>query len=188
MSALRRRLSLAQARDLHHAPNMTPMVDVVMVILVFFMASSAVLGPEWFIKSALPVRSASAGVATDTLRLEFTLRSVAVEGDGARTAGDQTGAGPSHAGAAARASTRTPTQTLVTGESLTDAPLSALASRLEQLAKDNAGREIAVLLKPDAGVPMQDLVFSHDACNRLGIAKVGMTPLPDAGGITPPSK
>ncbi|MCC6969590.1 MAG: biopolymer transporter ExbD [Phycisphaerales bacterium] len=169
MSALRRRLSLAQARGLHHAPNMTPMVDVVMVILVFFMASSAVLGPEWFIKSALPVRSASAGTATDTLRLEFTLRSVPSDSDGASTAG-----------AAARASTRT----VVTGESLTDAPLSALALRLEQLAKDNAGREIAVLLKPDANVPMQDLVFAHDACNRLGIAKVGMTPLSDERGTT----
>lgn len=184
MSALRRRNSLAQARGLHHAPNMTPMVDVVMVILVFFMASSAVLGPEWFIKSALPVRVAGAGVATDTLRLEFTLRSVPIDDNGANTAGAQAGDESSRTGAAARASTRT----VVTGESLTDAPLAALASRLEQLTKDNAGREIAVLLKPDARVPMQDLVFAHDACNRLGIAKVGMTPLSDAGGTTPPSK
>ena len=171
MSALRRRLSLAQTRDLHHAPNMTPMVDVVMVILVFFMASSAVLGPEWFIKSALPVRVPGAGVATDTLRLEFTLRSVPIDDNGANTAGVRAGS-----------------RTVVTGESLTDAPLTALASRLEQLTKENAGREIAVLLKPDARVPMQDLVFAHDACNRLGIAKVGMTPLLDAGGTTPPSK
>ena len=49
-------------------------------------------------------------------------------------------------------------------------------------------REIAVLLKPDARVPMQDLVFAHDACNRLGIAKVGMTPLSDAGGTTSPQR
>ncbi|NUQ52701.1 MAG: biopolymer transporter ExbD [Phycisphaerales bacterium] len=171
MSALRRRLSLAQARDLHHAPNMTPMVDVVMVILVFFMASSAVLGPEWFIKSALPVRVPGASVATDTFRLEFTLRSVPIDDNGANTAGVRAGS-----------------RTVVTGESLTDAPLKALVLRLEQLAKDNAGREIAVLLKPDARVPMQDLVFAHDACNRLGIAKVGMTPLSDAGGTTPPSR
>lgn len=171
----RRRRALDVA-SLHFGPNMTPMVDVVMVILVFFMASSAVLGPEWFIKSALPVRSAAAGAGTDTLRLEFTLRSVSIDDNGANTAGAQAGAESSRTGAAARASTRT----VVTGESLTDAPLTALASRLEQLAKDNAGREIAVLLKPDARVPMQDLVFAHDACNRLGIAKVGMTPLSDA--------
>ncbi len=169
MSALRRRLSLAQARDLHHAPNMTPMVDVVMVILVFFMASSAVLGPEWFIKSALPVRSAAAGAANETLRLEFTLRSA----PGDSTSPDD-GVDPNRAGQA-----RGGTRTLVTGEALDGAPLAALAARLEQLVKDNTGREVAVLLKPDARVPMQDLVFAHDACNRLGIAKVGMTPLSD---------
>lgn len=176
MSALRRRLSLAQARDLHHAPNMTPMVDVVMVILVFFMASSAVLGPEWFIKSALPVRSAAAGAPGDTLRLEFTLRSAPPERASADAAGD-----PNRSGQA-----QVVTRTLVTGESLDGAPLTALAVRLEQLVKENAGREIAVLLKPDARVPMQDLVFAHDACNRLGIAKVGMTPLSNDSATTPP--
>lgn len=178
MSALRRRLSLAQARDLHHAPNMTPMVDVVMVILVFFMASSAVLGPEWFIKSALPVRSTAAAAAGDTLRLEFTLRSSPPERASPDAAGDANRAGQSQGG----------TRTLVSGETLDGAPLTALAARLEQLVNDNTGREIAVLLKPDAQVPMQDLVFAHDACNRLGIAKVGMTPLSDASVPTAPSK
>ena len=48
--------------DLHYGPNMTPMVDVVMVILVFFMASTAVLGPEWFLRSALPVNKPKAAV------------------------------------------------------------------------------------------------------------------------------
>lgn len=43
----------------HYGPNMTPMVDVVMVILIFFMASAAILGPEWFIKSSLPVMAAA---------------------------------------------------------------------------------------------------------------------------------
>lgn len=170
MSALRRRMSLSSQRDLHHAPNMTPMVDVVMVILVFFMASSAVLGPEWFIKSAIPVRSSAASTQSDTLRLEFTMRSSPTD-DADHAAGVPGGA---------QAQKIAPTRTLVTGESLSDAPLAALATRLEQVVKENTGREIAVLLKPDARVPMQDLVFAHDVCNRLGIAKVGMTPLSDA--------
>lgn len=176
MSALRRRHSLARARDLHHAPNMTPMVDVVMVILVFFMASSAVLGPEWFIKSALPLRSSADGPAGETLRLEFALRSAPVEG-GKHPEGGPIGDQARSGGA---------TRTLVTGESLSDAPLPDLAARLEQLVAENPGREIAVLLRPDPRVPMQDLVFAHDVCNRLGIPKVGMTPLSDAGLAAPP--
>ncbi len=43
-----RRRDASQRASLHFGPNMTPMVDIVMVILVFFMASAAFVGPEWF--------------------------------------------------------------------------------------------------------------------------------------------
>ncbi len=35
-------------------PNMTPMVDVTLVILIFFMASATITGPEWFLRAGLP--------------------------------------------------------------------------------------------------------------------------------------
>ena len=35
-------------------PNMTPMVDVTLVILIFFMASASILGHEWFLRADLP--------------------------------------------------------------------------------------------------------------------------------------
>ena len=54
-----RNRSARAMHESHYGPNMTPMVDVVMVILIFFMASAAILGPEWFIKSSLPVMAAS---------------------------------------------------------------------------------------------------------------------------------
>jgi biopolymer transport protein ExbD len=41
----------ASRGTLHFGPNMTPMVDIVMVILVFFMASAAFVGPEWFLQA-----------------------------------------------------------------------------------------------------------------------------------------
>lgn len=66
----RRRSAMAQ-HDLHYGPNMTPMVDVVMVILVFFMASAAFLGPEWFLRTAIP-RPAPA--VADAERVTWTLR------------------------------------------------------------------------------------------------------------------
>ena len=50
----------------HVGPNMTPMVDVVMVILIFFMASAVVLGPEWFVPARLPKTDAVAPDAATT--------------------------------------------------------------------------------------------------------------------------
>lgn len=48
--ALRRRSVLD-----HHGPrigsSMTPMVDVVLVILIFFMGSATIVGHEWFLKA-----------------------------------------------------------------------------------------------------------------------------------------
>jgi len=35
-------------------PNMTPMVDVTLVILIFFMASASIAGHEWFLSAQLP--------------------------------------------------------------------------------------------------------------------------------------
>lgn len=35
-------------------PNMTPMVDVVLVILIFFMAATTIAGQEWFLRTELP--------------------------------------------------------------------------------------------------------------------------------------
>jgi biopolymer transport protein ExbD len=37
-------------------PNMTPMVDVVLVILIFFMAATTIAGQEWFLQTDLPER------------------------------------------------------------------------------------------------------------------------------------
>jgi biopolymer transport protein ExbD len=33
---------------------MTPMVDITLVILIFFMASATIAGPEWFLRAELP--------------------------------------------------------------------------------------------------------------------------------------
>ncbi len=55
MSRALRPRSARAMYEAYHGPNMTPMVDVVMVILIFFMASATILGPEWFLRSALPV-------------------------------------------------------------------------------------------------------------------------------------
>jgi biopolymer transport protein ExbD len=72
MSGYRRRNAQALYES-HYGPNMTPMVDVVMVILIFFMASTAFLGPEWFLKTYLPTRG-SAATADQSKRMQVELK------------------------------------------------------------------------------------------------------------------
>jgi biopolymer transport protein ExbD len=38
----------------HVGPNMTPMVDVVMVILIFFMLGSSFASPDWYLTNNTP--------------------------------------------------------------------------------------------------------------------------------------
>lgn len=58
-------------------PNMTPMVDVVLVILIFFMAATTIVGQEWFLKADLPEQreeeAASSGYELPTPMLDVEL-------------------------------------------------------------------------------------------------------------------
>ncbi len=91
----RRRNALHQWH-LHFGPNMTPMVDVVMVILVFFMASTAFIGPEWLLRMGLaeqaPPESAGfrLGPAELVVRLSVVDGQVRVDGFGLAGAGLET--------------------------------------------------------------------------------------------------
>lgn len=91
-NTFRRRNALHQWH-LHFGPNMTPMVDVVMVILVFFMASTAFIGPEWLLRIGLaeqtPPESAGfrLGPADLVVRLSVVEGQVRVDGLGLSGAG-----------------------------------------------------------------------------------------------------
>lgn len=49
-----RRRSVLDSAPGSGVPNMTPMVDITLVILIFFMASATIAGPEWFLRAELP--------------------------------------------------------------------------------------------------------------------------------------
>ncbi|MCA9302773.1 MAG: biopolymer transporter ExbD [Phycisphaerales bacterium] len=49
-----RRRNIVDASRGRFGPTMTPMVDVVLVILIFFMASTTIAGQEWFLRASLP--------------------------------------------------------------------------------------------------------------------------------------
>jgi biopolymer transport protein ExbD len=124
--------------------NMTPMVDVVMVILVFFMASASILGPEWLVSSRVPKKG---GVATATdvqpLRLTVLL-------------------------------TRDGEQSTVFAIGDVSFSREAVLANLTRATAGRPASEVVVLLRPAANVPYEDVVLMHAACQQLGIVKVGL--------------
>jgi len=77
-SPLRRRTVLTESA--RFGPNMTPMVDVTLVILIFFMASATIGGLEWFLRAELPkvrdpaLQTRGYALPTPTLDAELFVR------------------------------------------------------------------------------------------------------------------
>lgn len=143
MRTLRQRGHLA---DMHFGPSMTPMVDVVLVILIFFMGAAVLLGPERLLAVVLPEPAApGAGdpFAVGPANLTFTLRR---GGEGIR----------------------------VDGAGLTDAPLSALAPHARDLAARLGGGNISLIIEAADDVAYQDVVAACDACAAAGIQRIGV--------------
>lgn len=156
MSSLSRRKTALQVYDSHIGPNMTPMVDVVMVILIFFMASASILGPTWLLRSTLPPKpSPNVQPPKDELiRIKISLdfkdgntlaKWTEAIGEAAATPGVGTGAS-----------------------------LKAFEGRLEELTRSYQVAKIVVLIDPASDVPYADVVQVHAICQKLGIDKVGL--------------
>ena len=152
-----RRRSALHLHDLHFGPNMTPMVDVVMVILIFFMASATFAGAEWFLRTALPKPGAGdpgqKGDAGDPFKLpparfEVTL---ARNGEG---------------------------RTVVTGQGFETVPIALLGERLAELARGVGAEDLVLVIRSNPDVPYGDVIRAHDAAAGAGIVKVGLM---DAG-------
>ncbi|MEM7629073.1 MAG: biopolymer transporter ExbD [Planctomycetota bacterium] len=137
------------AHGMHFGPNMTPMVDVVMVILVFFMASTAVLGPEWFLRaSAAQAGAERAGVALPEVRLRVRVEAEAV------------GAGASGV--------------LIDGFGLERAPLGAFESAVRSAAPGllSGGEPPIVEISVGDGVRYEDAARVHAACAAAGLSRI----------------
>lgn len=141
-----------QTWQLHYGPNMTPMVDVVMVILIFFMASAAIIGPSWFLKTALPPEGAAGATEEDQLvRLRVRL--------GAE-------------GGVEAAVSNLPSDLLSPGEG----SIGAFERWATELAARVGPERVVVLIEPAAEAAYEDVVRLHEAMHRLGIGKVGLAP------------
>jgi biopolymer transport protein ExbD len=147
----RQRNALA-THSLHFGPNMTPMVDVVMVILIFFMASAAFLGSEWFLRAAIPFQS---GRGSDPTKKNDPLALPAARFDVIMDV-DEKG------------------ETVVSFIELKRAPLAKFVERIAALPNDDQTKQLEIILRPTPKVPYRDVVTAHSSCDAMGIQKVGI--------------
>lgn len=156
--AFRNRSALARW-EMHFGPSMTPMVDVVMVILVFFMASMSFLGREWFLRTALPRQGSEAETgrtAADPFKLPPARFEVTLS------------LGPDG-------------KTLVSGQGFPPGPVGALQARLKELARGVTADDLVLVIRSEAEVPYGDVIKAHDAAAAAGISKVGLMDAPGTG-------
>jgi biopolymer transport protein ExbD len=127
-------------------PNMTPMVDVVMVILIFFMASTALIGPEWRLRIGLAsdkpaLAGFQLGPADLLIRLELVGGSI-----------------------------------VFTGLGRENTPMSALELEAAGAASalGTGINETRITIEAGPGVPYEAVVQTHDALAGAGFGRVAI--------------
>ncbi len=138
----------------HIGPNMTPMVDIVMVILVFFMAGTALVGREFFLSPALPTIAGPGVGEADPYALppaEFTIdlrRANAGVGD-----------------------------VFASGLGQDDLSLDDMLAALRRLAIQAPTSQMTILVRASESVAYNDVVTILDGCEAAGFRRVGLSGL-----------
>ncbi|MGP1309908.1 MAG: ExbD/TolR family protein [Phycisphaerales bacterium] len=136
-------------------PNMTPMVDVVLVILIFFMGAMGLAAAEQYLGTGAPPADASE--------------------QGRSAASSDSTPAPANATPASRAILRMTVQsgrTVVNGMGLANVSIAEIADRLDTLVKAGFDASVIVVVAPARDVPYQDVVLVHDAAGRAGITNI----------------
>ncbi|MEO0716498.1 MAG: biopolymer transporter ExbD [Planctomycetota bacterium] len=139
-------------------PSMTPMVDVVLVILVFFMATASVAGPEWFLGAAIPSWAPSTASANEAAPAGADNEQRAILPE-ARLEVRLLRAGG---------------QTLATGLGVSGVGLDRLAEAAAALGQRVDIADAIVVVIPSGDVPYEDVVRVHDACLGAGLTRVAI--------------
>ena len=149
-------MKLRGAKQVHYdsGPNMTPLVDVVMVILIFLMMTGSFTQGGWFLQSSVPIKSkggAQADVAPGFVPDEPLEVRIDNSADGFRVlAGDIRSTGD-------REQLRL-----------------ALEQKLKQFQAAGSSKEkIQVVLMPGRNVKYENIVAVYEAALRAGFSKVG---------------
>ena len=149
-------MKLRGAKQVHYdsGPNMTPLVDVVMVILIFLMMTGSFSQGGWFLQSSVPIKSkggAQAEVPPGFVPDEPLEVRVDNSADGFRVlAGDIRSAGDK------------------------DQLRDALERKLKQYQAAGTDKDkVQVVLMPGRNVKYENIIAVYEAALRAGFTKVG---------------
>lgn len=134
----------------HGGPNMTPMVDIVMCILIFFMLGSTFALPDLFLSANMPaVDKQGLGANPNDSSLPPVRTNIELLNIGGRTKVRAFG---------------------VLEEDLHDRLLSLLNTKRADLSDD-----VQLLIVPEKSVPYQDVITVYDQCVQAGFKNVAFS-------------
>jgi biopolymer transport protein ExbD len=146
----------------HIGPNMTPMVDVVMCILIFFMLGSTLATPELFLKSnTAAIDKAGLGNVAGNQQLPSVRMTIKLSQDAGKTAVSAFDSPPMPMDAVDSAN-----------QGQNQAIYARLADRRKTISDD-----VQVLIVPEANVPYQDVITIYDFCTKLKFKQVAFYPV-----------
>ena len=155
------RRGVLKKMQVHIGPNMTPMVDVVMCILIFFMLGSSLATPELFLKSnTAAIDKAGLGSEKGTQKLPDVRMNIKLvrQGDTTYVSAFDDQLMPMDAIASA-------------DQSANAAIFAKLGARRKTISDD-----VQVLIAPDNNVPYQDVITIYDDCTKLAFKQVAFYP------------
>ena len=146
------RLKGAKAVHYESGPNMTPLVDVVMVILIFLMLTGSFGGQEHYLISNVPTSKGGVGSASDDIKEEVSLE--------------------------IRVDSPTPDRFVATAGRIQADSVEKLSAQLvamkAQFNKEGTTDDkIQVKISPGKNVKYRFLVECYQAALRAGLPKVG---------------
>lgn len=146
------------AKKVHYdsGPNMTPLVDVVMVILIFLMLAGSFGGMEHYLASNLPVKAKGGGQTTEKKAFDDVQLDVRVDA-------------PSNSN----------TWTARFGDVTTNSPdtlKAALSAKLRQYEAQGTGKDkLQVIINPNRFVKWKSLIAVYVAAMDSGYTKIAFS-------------
>jgi len=140
-----RRRNARSIRESQGIPAMTPMVDVTLVILIFFMASAVIGGREWFLETAIASNSAHSDRPASLPEAVFVVKVV-----------------PGAEGG------------LIEGFGLGVLPAHEFAATLPAALKGLDPAALRVVLEPSPSAAYGHVVAAREALDAAGVRDVGI--------------